>query len=60
MATTEAAAPTAVGTSKPTVVPVTTTMDDIKEDFPHIRENQYVLIYMPSGNVKMVNLKPKR
>lgn len=42
-----------------TVVPVTTNEDDITEDFPHVREFQYVLIYMPSGNVKMVNLKPK-
>ncbi|KAI9303515.1 Gcd10p family-domain-containing protein [Cunninghamella echinulata] len=31
--------------------------DDIEEDFPHITENQYVLIAMPSGNVKMLNIK---
>ncbi|KAG2225938.1 hypothetical protein INT45_006634 [Circinella minor] len=59
MATTKGVTPTTVGSTKPTVVPVTTTTDDIEEDFPHIRENQYVLIHMPSGNVKMVNLKPK-
>ncbi|KAI9497190.1 Gcd10p family-domain-containing protein [Zychaea mexicana] len=41
-----------------TVVPATTTEDDIDEEFPHVHENQYVLIHMPSGNVKMVNLKP--
>ncbi|KAI9249440.1 Gcd10p family-domain-containing protein [Phascolomyces articulosus] len=50
---------TAAGSTKPTIVPVTTTTDDIEEEFPHIRENQYVLIHMPSGNVKMINLKPK-
>ncbi|CAO3630787.1 unnamed protein product [Cunninghamella blakesleeana] len=31
--------------------------DDIEEDFPHITENQYVLIALPSGNVKMLNIK---
>ncbi|KAI8394005.1 adenine(58)-N(1)-methyltransferase non-catalytic subunit TRM6 [Radiomyces spectabilis] len=44
--------------SAPTVVPVTTTQDDITEEFPHIQKLQNVLIQMPSGNIKMVNLKP--
>lgn len=43
--------------TEPTVVPATTTQDEVAEDFPHIRENQNVLIHMPSGNVKIVNLK---
>ncbi|KAJ8652243.1 hypothetical protein O0I10_012151 [Lichtheimia ornata] len=42
----------------PTVVPVVSTVDDITEDFPHVRADQYVLIQMPSGNVKIVSLKP--
>lgn len=43
--------------AEPTIVPATTTQDEVAEDFPHIRENQNVLIHMPSGNVKIVNLK---
>lgn len=42
----------------PTVVPVVTAVDDITEDFPHVRADQYVLIQMPSGNAKIVSLKP--
>ncbi|KAI8144260.1 Gcd10p family-domain-containing protein [Fennellomyces sp. T-0311] len=33
--------------------------DDITDEFPHVRPLEYVLIHMPSGNVKMTNLKPK-
>ncbi|KAI8099696.1 adenine(58)-N(1)-methyltransferase non-catalytic subunit TRM6 [Halteromyces radiatus] len=39
------------------LVPVTATHDDIEEEFPHVTKNQYVLICLPSGNVKMMNLK---
>ncbi|KAI9315990.1 adenine(58)-N(1)-methyltransferase non-catalytic subunit TRM6 [Dichotomocladium elegans] len=44
--------------SAPTVVPTAATVDDISDDFPHIRADQYVLISMPSGNSKIVSLKP--
>ncbi|KAI8071531.1 Gcd10p family-domain-containing protein [Gongronella butleri] len=30
--------------------------DDLDDDFPHVMENQYVLIHMPSGNLKLINL----
>ncbi|ORX52833.1 Gcd10p-domain-containing protein [Hesseltinella vesiculosa] len=31
---------------------------DMDDDFPHVVKNQYVLIHMPSGNTKMINLHP--
>ncbi|RUS19839.1 Gcd10p family-domain-containing protein [Endogone sp. FLAS-F59071] len=41
-----------------TDIPATTTKDDVDEDIPIIRANQYILIKMPSGNQKVVTLRP--
>lgn len=43
-----------------TDIPATTTKDDVDEDIPVIRANQYILIKMPSGNQKVVTLRPGR
>ncbi|RUP45323.1 Gcd10p-domain-containing protein [Jimgerdemannia flammicorona] len=40
------------------LIPATTTQDDVDEDIPVIRANQYILIKMPSGNQKVVTLRP--
>ncbi|KAF7724553.1 tRNA (adenine(58)-N(1))-methyltransferase non-catalytic subunit trm6 [Apophysomyces ossiformis] len=49
---------TELAAASPTVVLAITAQDDIADQFPHIQAFQNVLIHMPSGNVKFVNLKP--
>ncbi|KAL0094864.1 adenine(58)-N(1)-methyltransferase non-catalytic subunit TRM6 [Phycomyces blakesleeanus] len=41
-----------------TAVSAETSEDDIVDQFPHIQAMQFVLIHMPSGNVKMVLMRP--
>ncbi|KAI8342713.1 Gcd10p family-domain-containing protein [Chlamydoabsidia padenii] len=48
--------PTSLSAS-PEVTTTPVQQEEIKEDVPHVCKNQYVLISMPSGNVKMMNLK---
>ncbi|KAG0164647.1 tRNA (adenine(58)-N(1))-methyltransferase non-catalytic subunit trm6 [Apophysomyces sp. BC1034] len=55
---TELTASPTLTTTTTTVVPAITAQDDIDDQFPHIQAFQNVLIHMPSGNVKFVNLKP--
>lgn len=40
-----------------TASPVGQQQEDLEQDVPHVCKNQYLLISMPSGNVKMMNLK---
>jgi hypothetical protein len=40
-----------------TASPAQQQQEDFEQDVPHVCKNQYILISMPSGNVKMMNLK---
>ncbi|ORZ08421.1 Gcd10p family-domain-containing protein [Absidia repens] len=41
----------------PTIDENSSIKEEIEQDVPHICKNQYLLISMPSGNVKMLNIK---